>query len=352
MAMILGDLELYMGPQQVGGPDDLKQVIVDFIDGAERRLEVAVQELDSMDIGRAIIRARQRGVVVKLVLEGLYLVEPDAILEPFEMTGTHEVNRQIHNAALRATVDVKSDFNPSTFHQKFIVRDYESVLTGSTNFTDTGTSTNLNHLVVMHDKDVALAYRREFREIQRGRFGKQSEHSDVPEYATVSNIPIKILFAPDHNPEMEIMKQMSKASRRIDFAIFTFAQSSGIDDTMMALARGGIDIRGAMDGKQANQDWAATHPIHEAGVDLHIVYGQGPLRKLHHKLMVIDEQIIVAGSFNYTGPATKLNDENIVIIGGSSDDNPESRAEQRILAKYALDEIDRIIDTYGVTYRG
>ncbi len=28
----------------------------------------------------------------------------------------------------------------------------------------------------------------------------------------------------------------------------------------------------------------------------------GDLRKLHHKLMVIDEQIVVAGSFNYAAP--------------------------------------------------
>ena len=38
------------------------------------------------------------------------------------------------------------DFNTSIFHQKFIVRDREFVLTGSTNFTDTGTHKNLNHI--------------------------------------------------------------------------------------------------------------------------------------------------------------------------------------------------------------
>jgi hypothetical protein len=34
---------------------------------------------------------------------------------------------------------------------------------------------------------------------------------------------------------MEIMKQMLKAKTSIDFAMFTFAQSSGIDDTMFRL---------------------------------------------------------------------------------------------------------------------
>ena len=49
----------------------------------------------------------------------------------------------------------------------------------------------------------------------------------------VSSVSVRVLFAPDHNPEMEIMKQMLKARERIDFAIFTFPKSSGIDDTMI-----------------------------------------------------------------------------------------------------------------------
>jgi phosphatidylserine/phosphatidylglycerophosphate/cardiolipin synthase-like enzyme len=39
------------------------------------------------------------------------------------------------------------------------------------------------------------------------------------------------------------------------------------------------------------------------------------LRKLHHKLMVIDETVVVAGSFNYTQPANDYNDENLFVIG-------------------------------------
>jgi len=56
---------------------------------------------------------------------------------------------------------------------------------------------------------------------------------------------VKVLFAPDHTPELEFMKQMLKVKENgeIWFAIFTFAGSSGIDDTMLALARGGGRIQ-------------------------------------------------------------------------------------------------------------
>jgi hypothetical protein len=41
------------------------------------------------------------------------------------------------------------------------------------------------------------------------------------------------------------------------------------------------------------------------------------LRKLHHKLMVIDERIVLAGSFNYTEPANAFNDEDIFVVGST-----------------------------------
>jgi phosphatidylserine/phosphatidylglycerophosphate/cardiolipin synthase-like enzyme len=69
--------------------------------------------------------------------------------------------------------------------------------------------------------------------------------------------------------------------------------------------------------------------------------------KLHHKLMVIDEQLIIAGSFNYTGPANKLNDENIIIIGDLEETNDITRQKQQRLARYALTEIERIIAEFG-----
>ena len=34
--------------------------------------------------------------------------------------------------------------------------------------------------------------------------------------------------------------------------------------------------------------------------------------------MVIDEQIVVAGSFNYTQPANDYNDENLFVLGSVS----------------------------------
>ena len=350
MPAIHGNVEIYMGPKGAGGPDDLKKVITDFINGAKKKLEIAVQELDSEDIARAIVDARLRGVQVRLVLELDYLREDKPLTDPWVPSGSLEPNRAIQNAIYRAAIRVNSDFNTNIFHQKFIIRDGNALLTGSTNFTDTGVERNLNHVVIIRDRKVANTYRKEFAEIRQGHFGKLNEgHDEAPRDVTVSDIPIRILFAPDHNPEMEIMKQMAKARKRVDFAIFTFAQSSGIDDQMILLSKHvQIPVTGALDGRAANQKWAATRPVKNAGATLYRVASSATVGKLHHKLMVIDEQVIIGGSFNYTGPANRLNDENVFILGDLESPAGSSKNAQKKLAKFVLEEINRIIADHGV----
>ena len=256
----------------------------------------------------------------------------------------------MHDALLRANIKVNSDYNPSIFHQKFIVRDSTSVLTGSTNFTDTGTSENLNHLVIVHDAKLARIYTREFTEIQQGHFGKLNEgHDAVPPEIEVSGVRVKALFAPDHNPEMEVMKQIAKARKRVDFAIFTFAASFGIDDQLVLVRQAGISVRGALFRMQANQSWSAKDTLRNADVDLFVIPREDcdpPVNKLHHKRMVIDEQLVIAGSFNYTGP-NQLNDENILILGDLDTQDAEAKHKQQELAGYAFVEIERMIEQFG-----
>ena len=352
MPVAVGNISIFMGPHTLGAPDDLEKAIVSFISQAEKRLDVAVQELESLPVAKALLDARARGVRVRLVLEGDYLSVKRRRDEPFQPGGDNEANRHIHAALLRGRVEVRSDYNPKIFHQKFIVRDINkgktALLTGSTNFTPTGTHQNLNHVVVVSGKSMAKVYGQEFEEIWNGTFGTaRLRHDPKPRQPRISGLRLKALFAPDHSPEMEIMKQMLKAKERVDFAIFTFSQSSGIDDTMIAMQRAGVvKIRGIID-KGQSRDWAATNPLKAAGVELYVAPTGGGLNKLHHKLMVIDGQLIIAGSFNYTGPANRLNDENIIILGDLHETRQSSVARQKKLGKYALDEIDRMIHRFG-----
>lgn len=352
MPITEGNISIYMGPNHLGAPDDLERVIIEFINKAKSTLDIAVQELESKPIAIAIIQARQRGIKVRIVLEGDYLVADKPLADPFTSCGSKEPNRILFNALLRSDIGVRTDYNPCTFHQKFIVRDLEgsrpALLTGSTNFTPTGVQSNLNHLVVINGKSVAKEYSNEFAEIWSGTFGsKRERHEKKPGEPRVSHVKMKVLFAPDHSPEMEIMKQMLKAQKRVDFAIFTFSQSSGIDDTMIALAGAGRRVRGIIDRSQGNQSWAASRPLTAAGVEMYLASADPSLNKLHHKLMVIDGQVLVVGSFNYTKKANMLNDENILVIGDLEETRKPSIVRQKALGGFALNEIDRMICKHG-----
>ena len=171
-----GKIQAFTGPKELGAPDNLEDVIVAFIGGAKKSLDIAVQELDSELIAQAILDARRRGVNVRLFLEQDYLAseEPpkatrrqgetkaEAIMRAqwteYRRPKSRKTNRDILATLLRNAVDVKADYNPKIFHQKFIIRDFRrsrrvtsALLTGSTNFTNTGTHKNLNHVVIFHD---------------------------------------------------------------------------------------------------------------------------------------------------------------------------------------------------------
>ena len=367
-----GKIEAFVGPAELGAADNLENVIIEFVNGAKKTLDIAVQELDSEPIAQAILDARFRGVDVRMVMEQDYLLsakvppvkvragedEPAARRrvqwgeEPGERS--LEPNRKILAALLRCNVDVKADYNPAIFHQKFIIRDFReratdtsAILSGSTNFTLTDCHRNLNHILIFHDARICGEYTNEFNQIRAGHFGRGAQ-GKIPDAYNLNGVPVKVLFAPDHAPELEIMKQMLKAVHKVDFAIFTFTGSSGIDDAMIALAAANRKVTGAMDPGQGAQTWAATHDLDRAHIELYFPKRSAAFGKLHHKLMVIDEAVIIAGSFNYTAPANNFNDENIFVVGSPYADLPKSQggptdqAACAELARFFRTEILRI----------
>ncbi len=92
MALKVGTIELHMGPDKSGAPDNLNRVIINFIKGAKKTLFIAVRELDDSGISDAIIDARKRKVRVKIVIEGSCLTVDRAVTDPFVPGGTNESN--------------------------------------------------------------------------------------------------------------------------------------------------------------------------------------------------------------------------------------------------------------------
>lgn len=381
-----GKIQAFAGPQELGAPNDLEKVIINFIKGAQKTLDFAIQEIDSEKIAQAIIDTRWHGVRTRIFIEHDYIYDskpPKKRAAPIQPETSEEArqraqwdeyrkpediktNRDIHMALLRNGVDVKADYNHNhIFHQKFIIRDRRTknmilptsaILTGSTNFTQTGTHKNLNHIVVFKDPEIAWQYQEEFKEIRRGIFGNaNSMHESKPSTINIEGVPVQVLFAPDHAPELEIVKQVLKCQNRLHFAIFTFSGSSGIDDAMLAIRASGHSIRGVIDPVQGLRHWAPTKWLHNQGIELFLPRRSRKFGKLHHKLMVVDDDIVVAGSMNYTRPANEKNDENIFIIGSpynlkKKEGGPVDHAACKAIADFFRNEIERIITNLSNPY--
>lgn len=330
MDFLNGRLQAFLGPPgSAGAPDDLEKVIIDFIDESEHSLDIAVQEIDNPRIAAAIDRAARRKrpgtnrfIRVRLVTEGDYLKEARPV-DPPDREVSLDTNRKHFVTLLRGAVDAKIDFNPKIFHHKFVIRDEgearEAVLTGSTNFTTTGTHRNLNHVVIFHDFRVAAAYQSEFDQLREGIFGARSAKlttTDPLEFS-IEGSQVQIMFSPDNNPELRIVNEILKAQNSAHLMMFTFAKSTTIDDALLTkLQSGNFEVVGVLDGGQSAHHWSPHKTLMNQGARLRreTLPNNG---KLHHKLIVLDDETVIGGSFNYTGPANKYNDENLFLVRDS-----------------------------------
>ncbi len=366
MDFVGGKIKGYVGPRDLESSiDDVEQVIVDFIEEAEDTIDVAVQELDNVAIAEALIRQRRARRHVRVILNHSYLQDEVSRRKPLDPalttvealaadeSGDYKINRDVFGALCRCGIEVRIDLNPTAiFHQKFVVRDLRprsdgtwrrggqpALLTGSANFTDTDCHRNLNHVLVFAEpryNEVEKEFAAEFAEAWNGEFSR-GRLGDPPKTIWIGGVPVKVLFAPDHGPEAEVVKQLLKCPKggRIDCAMFTFSGSSAIDDAMIVLAGAEREIRVVLDKRQAaDPDWPAARWLRQAGIDVLVPREDSGVRKLHHKLLVVDGSTVVCGSFNYSEPATLLNDEALLVIG-----SPHLEVERRRVDSEACGQI-------------
>ena len=123
-----------------GGAEAL---VVSALDDA--RLDVMVQaySFTSDPIARAIQRARDRGLVVRV------------ILDRSQVTQRHSDLAML----VRGGVPVWVDSAHAIAHNKVIIIDGEIVLTGSFNFTHAAEASNAENLLRIRDRGLAAAYR-------------------------------------------------------------------------------------------------------------------------------------------------------------------------------------------------
>jgi phosphatidylserine/phosphatidylglycerophosphate/cardiolipin synthase-like enzyme len=106
--------------------------------------------------------------------------------------------------------------------------------------------------------------------------------------------------------------------------VVCFSRAERCDDLLTGLIRGAkdriyvaiysftrVDVRVVMERREANVTGSEYPRLLGAGVDVRLDANPG---LMHHKFMVIDGEIVVTGSYNWSAAAEERNDENLVVI--------------------------------------
>lgn len=295
--------------------DGIDHHLVAFIDGARQQLDVAVYDFDLANVADALVRARDRGVTVRMVTDA------DTV---------NNENRAIQAAFTRLRqggIPIVTDNRGAIMHHKFVVRDREAVWTGSYNFTTNDTFRHNNHAIVIFSPRVAENYEAEFEKMfSRRQFGP-SKPAGVPNpRVIVDGATIETLFAPQDKVAERIVARVREARSSIIFMAFQFT-SDPIGDAMIERARSGVKVAGVVERTGSETQFAEFRKLQAAGIE---VYQDGNPYIMHHKVIVIDGRIVLLGSYNFSENADRNNDENLLII------------EDTGLAQRFLEEFDRV----------
>jgi phosphatidylserine/phosphatidylglycerophosphate/cardiolipin synthase-like enzyme len=275
-----------------GGPDT---ILAAAIDQARLTVDVAAYSLNLWSIRNALINAHKRGLVVRMVVES-------------DNMDSQEV-QQIKDSG----IPVVDDQQEGLMHNKFVIIDRSEVWTGSMNFTTGGAYRDNNNLIAIWSDKVAEDFTREFEEMFIHHLFGPNASSDTPyPKLTIEGIPIEIYFSPEDNVAQRIIALIQGARESIYFMAYNFT-SNDIGNAIMLKAQAGVNVSGIMDDTQISSSQGTEYdPFMQAGVDVLLDGNQDGL--MHHKVMIIDQKIVITGSYNFTASAESNNDENTVII--------------------------------------
>jgi len=203
----------------------------------------------------------------------------------------------------------KTDNRNGLMHNKFCVLDGKKVITGSFNPT-TGSLDDENNLLVIESKKLAQNYEDEFAEFENDIFGKGNRVRNP--VVQINDSKVENYFCPEDWCTDKVLKAVSLANKSIHFMIFSFTDDS-IGDLFVKKHNEGIEVSGALDNLQnKNSNYSEYKRLLSAGINVSL-YGNSKIF-LHNKVIIIDSEIVITGSYNPTSNGDRVNDENLLII--------------------------------------
>ncbi|GAB4568847.1 MAG: phospholipase D-like domain-containing protein [Anaerolineales bacterium] len=280
-----------LSSQKTGGID---KPLADAIDSAKLSVDVAIYSLSLNSIRDALLRAHDRGVRVRMVME------------------SDNLDRTDPQRLKDAGIPILGDRREGLMHNKFMVIDGSEVWVGGMNYTDSGAYEDNNVLMRIRSVKMAENFTREFEEMYvDDKFG-DNVRADTPNpRVTMDGTPMDVYFSPDDGVQAILLDILSEAQESIYFMAFSFT-ADPLGNVIRQRAESGVTVAGVMDEEQVKSNVGTEYDsFRQAGLDVYVDTTPG---QMHHKIIIVDESIVIVGSYNFTNSAETRNDENLLVI--------------------------------------
>lgn len=280
-----------LSAQKTGGVD---QPLAAAIDSAKLSVDVSIYSLSLNSIRDALLRAHDRGVRVRMVME------------------SENMERADPQRLKDAGIPILGDRREGLMHTKFVIIDDSEVWFGTMNFTDSGAYEDNNAIMRIRSAEMAANFTREFEEMfVDDKFG-DNVRADTPNpRIIIDGTPVDTYFSPDDGVQAILVDILGGAQESIYFMAFSFT-ADPLGDVIRERAESGVTVAGVMDEDQVKSNQGTEYDtFRQAGLD---VYIDGNPGQMHHKVMIVDESIVIVGSYNFTNSAESRNDENLLVI--------------------------------------
>jgi phosphatidylserine/phosphatidylglycerophosphate/cardiolipin synthase-like enzyme len=124
---------------------------------------------------------------------------------------------------------------------------------------------------------------------------------------------LAIYFTPPAGAASGLIKQIDGAKKSIKVMAYGFT-ATNLAEALVRAKRRGVDVGLIQDEKSAQNNRETLPILLAAGID---VRSDGKHAIQHNKVMLIDDDIVITGSYNFTKSAEKRNAENIMIVRSS-----------------------------------
>jgi phosphatidylserine/phosphatidylglycerophosphate/cardiolipin synthase-like enzyme len=286
-------------------PNGPAQALIKLINGARQTLDGAFYDIGSEEAVAALIAAQQRGVRVRIVTDTDNMTERD--------TGRNGPTRGVIAKLQQAGIPVVDDKRSGIMHHKFLIADNQAVWMGSTNLTNTSMYQHNNNALTIRVPQITANYNYEFeRMFTQKVFGPQPPRQIPHPVVKVGNTTIQTFFSPKGGGREALLDVANKAQKRLHFMTFSFTDKD-IANVMVQKRQAGVWVDGIFDRCLGFGQYSAYHLLRQGNV---ISRMDGNQALLHHKIMLADDTV-VTGSFNFSSNADNSNNENMLIIQNS-----------------------------------